>query len=136
MRERARKWYTRTMPWVVASMLFGAPSGAATWIGQTKSSLICQGSGVQKGYDNFTLDIAQGSAFGQLTFAGAGTVDVVTDWTVDGRWGYFSASFFDPNGGPYVFYGWISGRRMKGWLVGHSYGDGCILMGRLRAYQQ
>jgi hypothetical protein len=122
----------------MAAALIWAPtaSSAATWVGQMKENMICPGAGIQKGYDNFTLDMVQGSSVGLLTFAGAGTVDVVTDWTVDGRWGYFSASFIDPNGGPWVFYGSILGRRMKGWIIGHSYGDGCILWGKLRAYAQ
>jgi hypothetical protein len=138
MSKRHRKWYERTLPWVVASVMSWAPtaSGATTWIGQTKETMVCPGAGAQKYYDNFTLDMEPGSGFGTLTIAGGGAIDVFTDWTVDGKWGYFAASFQEPNGGPFVFYGWIGGHRMKGWLTGHNYGTGCVLMGRLRAYQQ
>jgi hypothetical protein len=121
----------------LASVLIWVPtaSGATIWLGHTKESVICPGVGASVYHDDFTLAMEPGSGWGTLTFVGGDPIDVVTDWTVDGKWGYFSASFQEPNGGPFILYGWISGKKMKGYVGGHIYGNGCVIMGKLRGWQ-
>ena len=60
---------------------------------------------------------------------------MVTDWMVDGKWGYFSATAQDPELGPIVLYGWIRGSKMRGWVVQHDYFNNCILYGKLKAWR-
>ena len=131
-----RQYGRRMVRWVLASALLWAPvaSGAETWVGGSKAQSICPGFGSEVIYDDITLDMSQGAGVGLLTIAGVGTVEVVTDWMVDGKWGYFSASVQDADFGPIVLYGWIRGGRMKGWIVSHDYSNGCLIMGKLRAW--
>jgi hypothetical protein len=123
--------------WVMAAGLLWLPtaSGAATaWVGYAHARFICPGLGSTVEHEDFTLEMEPGSGLGTLTIAGIGSGQVVTDWTVDGRWGYFSASIADPANGPLVLYGWIRGNRMKGWITGHDYLQGCMTMGKIRAW--
>ena len=134
-----RKQYGRTMiRWVLASALLWAPaaSGAETFVGGTKERVICPGFGSEISYHDITLDMWQGPGTGQLTVAGIGTLEVVTDWMVDGKWGYFSASNQDADLGPVVLYGWIRGAKDEGLdrvarlqqqLPGHGHAAGLAL---------
>ena len=136
MRKQHGRFNERMVRWALASALLWAPvaSSAETFVGGTKAREICPGFGSEVIYDDITLDMWQGAGLGQLTIAGIGTVEVVTDWMVDGKWGYFSASVQDAEFGPIVLYGWIVGRKLRGWVVSHDYSNGCLIMGKLKAW--
>lgn len=135
MRRRNATRYVRAARWLLAAALTSAPvaSGAETWIGFTKERGSCPGSSSNVYYDDFTLQMSPGSGTGSLTWAGNNAIPVVTDWNVDGRWAYFVASSADPNSGPVMLSGWIRGRRMRGYVTGHNYANGCIYIGKLKA---
>jgi hypothetical protein len=134
--ERPRGNRVRRARWALAAALLLAPaaSGATTWLGQTRVLAVCPGLGSETQYDDFTLQMEPGSGQGTLTIVGMDPVPVATDWAVEGKWGYFSASLADAAGGVVSFYGWIKGRRMRGWVLLHDYTSGCMLMGRLRGW--
>ena len=136
MRERNATWYVRTIRWMLASVLIWAPvaSGAETWIGFTTERGACPGNGSSLYHDDFTLDMVPGSGTGFLTFAGYTAIPVVTNWNVDGKWAYFAASSADPNNGTLMLTGWIRGRRMRGWVTGHDYTTGCVVLGKLKGW--
>jgi hypothetical protein len=124
------------MRWILMAALVWAPtaSGATTWLGAIKGRVACPGLGSEIFYDDFTLEMEPGAGTGILTIVGYPPVEVFTDWTVDGKWSYFSASFHEPNGGPYIFNGWIRGNRMRGYVAGHNYENGCMMIGRLKGW--
>jgi hypothetical protein len=141
MRKRnGEEWcYGRTLRWMLASALLFAPaaSGAVTWVGAAKARDVCPGLGAQNEFVNFTLDMEPGSSLGVLTFAGSAPQQAVTDWTVNGRGAYFSASLQLPeDGGPLVLYGWTRGNKMRGYAVLHMYTTGCLAFGKLKAVAQ
>jgi hypothetical protein len=121
---------------LLASVLLLAPAAgrADVFTGGIKETEICPGLGVDYLFEDFSLDIVTGSNVGLLTILGGGA-EVITDWHVDGRWGYFSASIADPVVGALTLYGWIRGAKMKGWLIQHDYISGCILYGKLKAWR-
>jgi hypothetical protein len=106
-------------------------SSAAGWIGHVKMRVSCPGIGSTVGHEDITLEMEPGAGVGRLTFVGIGSTDVFTDWNVEGKWGYFSASFNEPDGGPIIFYGYIRGSRLKGYVGIHDYGDGCVSIGKI-----
>jgi hypothetical protein len=124
------------MRWLLAAALVWAPtaSGATIWLGHMKETITCPGVGTTFSHDDFTLDMEPGSGFGTLTIVGGAPMQIATDWMVEGRWGYFSASYADGVEGLYAMYGWIRGRRMKGYFVSHSYLSGCVIIGKLRGW--
>jgi hypothetical protein len=121
---------------VLAAALVWVPtaSHATVWFGFTRETVACPGTGVSRYQDDFTLDMEPGTGTGILTFAGAPQLTANTDWTVDGKWGYFSASFPLPDGSPFILYGWMRGRKMRGYVVSHDYTSGCVLMGKLKGW--
>jgi|GEM_PF-6353958 len=138
MRARnAKRWMTRVARAVAVAALVGLPtaSSAVTWLGSAKEWAVCPGVGGSPYYDDFTLIMEPGSGWGQLTYVGYNPIDVWVDWHIDGNWSYFSASYFDPAGGPYILTGWIKGRRFRGWLVGHDYVNGCVMQGKVKGWQ-
>lgn len=139
MRRQHGRAVRRAVRWALAAALLWFPTAgsAATWVGGTKEKFVCPGLGHTVEYFNFTLDMQPGFGLGTLTYAGAQPIDVVAEWTNDGRWAYFTATGTEPNGGPLVFYGYTRGARMRGWVVYQSFGtDGCMSMGSLRAWGQ
>ena len=134
MSKRDEKWPLRMVRGLLTSALLLAPaaSGAETFSGGIKETQVCPGLGVEYLWDDFSLDIEPGASVGWITLLGGG-FEVVTDWMVDGKWGYFSASVQDADFGPIVLYGWIRGRKMKGWVIQHDYSTSCILYGKLKA---
>jgi hypothetical protein len=136
MSERQRRYRLNVAGWALAAALLWAPAAgeATTWLGQTRVRDVCPGLGSSVSYDDFTLQMEPGSGQGTLTIVGWDPVPVVTDWVVEGRYGYFSASLADPAAGLMSFYGWIKGRRMRGYVLLHDYASGCMSMGRLRGW--
>ena len=134
MSKRDGKWPLRMVRGLLASALLLAPaaSRADTFSGGIKETEVCAGFGVEYLYDDFSIDIEPGASVGWVTLLGGG-FEVVTDWMVDGKWGYFSATAQDPEWGPIVLYGWIRGAKMKGWVIQHDYSTSCILYGKLKA---
>ena len=135
MSER-RNDKSRTIPWFLAAALLLAPaaSRADTFSGGIKETVVCPGAGIDYLFDDFSLDIAQGPGVGWVTILGGG-FEVVTDWMVDGKWGYFAATAQDADFGPVTLYGWIRGGKMKGWVIQHDYSTSCILYGKLKAWR-
>ncbi len=126
----------RMIGWVVAAALVLMPAAgrAEGWVGQVKMRVSCPGTGSSFGVEDFTLEMPRGTGVGRLSFVGLGSVDVFTDWNVEGRWGYFSASVQDAAFGPILFYGYIRGSRMKGYIGIHDYTNGCVTIGKLRGW--
>jgi hypothetical protein len=130
MSERHRKWPLRMVRGLLTSALLLAPaaSHADTFNGGIKATEVCPGAGVDYKYEDVSIDIFPGPSTGLVTFLGGG-FEVVTDWMVDGKWGYFAATAQDADFGPITLYGWIRGGRMKGWVIGHDYSTSCIVYG-------
>jgi hypothetical protein len=125
----------RTVRALLAAALLLAPvaSRAETFSGGIKYTKACPGAGLQYRIDEFEIDIEPGASVGWVTLLGGG-FEVLTDWMVDGRFGYFSASAQDGELGPVIFYGWIRNGRMKGWLAQHEYNTSCVLYGKIKAW--
>lgn len=136
MSKRQATWQRRVARGLLAAALIWAPtlSSAATWLGRMKTSITCPGVGTTFTTDEFTLSMDPGSGFGTLTVVGGNPMGVATDWMIEGRWGYFSASYADQVEGLYTVYGWTRGRRMKGYFSSHSYTTGCVMIGRVRGW--
>lgn len=136
MSERNRKWPARMVRGLLTSALLLAPAAslADTFSGGIKEVRVCPGFGHEHLWDNFSIDIEQGSSLGWVTLLGGG-FEVVTDWMIDGSTGYFSATYQDFEFGPITLYGWIKGGKMKGWVISHDYQSSCILYGKLKAWR-
>jgi hypothetical protein len=122
---------------MLAAALIWAPtaSEAATFLGYFKGRVACPGLGSQFLNEDFSLTMDPGTGIGVLTIVGAPQREVITDWIVDGKWSYFSASFIGD--GPVVFSGWIkSGKWMKGNVAIHDYVAGCVVVARLKGWLQ
>jgi hypothetical protein len=136
MSKRHGNWPSRMVRGLLTSALLLAPAAslADTFSGGIKETVVCPGAGIQYMFDDFSLDIEQGASVGWVTILGGG-FEVVTDWMVDGKWGYFAATLQDADFGPVTLYGWIRGGKMKGWVVQHDYSTSCILYGKLKAWR-
>ena len=122
---------------MLAAALLGVPaaSGAATWVGWSKQEVTCPGQGTWMEYSDFTLVMEPGSGVGTLTIAGFPGQQVLTDWMIDGNWARFVASALAPeDGAPLVIYGMTHGHKMKGLFVEHEYSTGCLVVGKLKAW--
>jgi hypothetical protein len=121
---------------LLTSALLAAPTAsyADVFTGGIKETQVCPGFGHEHMFQDFSIDIVPGANIGFVTILGGG-LEVVTDWMVDGSWGYFSASAQDADFGPVTLYGWIRGSKMKGFIIQHDYSTSCILYGKLKAWR-
>jgi hypothetical protein len=130
----------RVLGWIAGALaVLGVPaaSGASVFVGGTKQHVICPGLGHTDERTPFTLTMDPGFTLGTLTYAGGAPIDMVTNWTADGRGGAFTASGILANGGQISLYGWTRGAKMKGWVMAQSYAeDECLTFGVLRAWAQ
>ena len=138
MRKQFGNAIRRAVCWILAAAAIGAPaaSGAATWVGQTHERLVCTGLGHENAAYAFTLEMDPGTNLGTLTYAGETPIQVITQWTNDGKWAYFTAVGMNDAGDYISLYGYTRGARMKGWLVYPSWSSDCLSFGALRAYAQ
>ena len=138
MEKQRGRAVRRAVRGIVAAAVFAVPaaSGATTWVGQTRERVVCSGQGHYNGYYNFTLDMEPGLALGNLTYAGSDPIQMITQWTTDGKLSYFTAVGSTAAGDQITFFGVTRGFKMKGELVYSGWSSDCMSIGQIRGFQE